>query len=134
VSGPTLATRQAVVSRDGGLCVACGRSVAIVHEDGTYDPVAMMSLHHRVLRGMGGRSVDHDPTNLVTLCGSGTTGCHGRAHSDRSWAEGRGYIVPSGPDSPDMIPVVVAVAPGQDCVMGLYGDTRYRVYPGGDAA
>lgn len=135
MSGPDLKTRQAVVARDGGLCVACGRAVAIVHDDGTYHPVAMMSLHHRRLRGMGGRSVDHTAPNLVTACGSGTTGCHGRMHADPAWARSRGYIVPTGPDTPEMVPLIVAVAPGEDCVMVLDGDTRSRVYPlPGDAA
>lgn len=42
-------------------CVVCGDS-------------ASPSQHHVLPRGQGG---DDDDANLVTLCGSGTTGCHG---------------------------------------------------------
>lgn len=37
-----------------------------------------LSLHHVVRRGRGGDDVR---ANLVMLCGSGTTGCHGRVEA-----------------------------------------------------
>lgn len=127
MSGPSLRTRQAVVARDEGRCVACGLAVAALLEPG-YSPLMQFSLQHRVARGMGGRSVINDPTNLLTMCGTGTTGCHGRAEREPEWARSRGYRVDSWED-PETVPVVVAVCPGEDCVMALDADTRFRVYP-----
>lgn len=127
MSGPSLRTRQTVVHRDEGQCVGCGRTVAIL-QGRTYTPTAQFSLQHRLARGMGGRSVDNTPANLVVMCGTGTTGCHGRTEREPDWARERGYRVDSW-DSPRTVPVVVAIAPGQDCVMCLDHDTRFRVYP-----
>lgn len=59
------------------------------------------SLHHRKLRSQNGAdSCD----NLVGLCGSGTTGCHGWAHHNRDDAAREGWIVPSHVD-PATVPV-----------------------------
>lgn len=33
------------------------------------------------------------PGNLLTLCGSGTTGCHGWVESHPTWAEAHGWSV-----------------------------------------
>lgn len=45
---------------------------------------------------MGGTSDSsiNDPTNLVLLCGSGTTGCHGEIESHRERAIEHGWLVP----------------------------------------
>lgn len=51
------------------------------------------SLHHRVKRSHGGRWT---PQNIVWVCGSGTTGCHGEIESGRSSAGG--WALPSGTD------------------------------------
>lgn len=52
---------EAIKSRYGHVrCVVCGRPG--------------QSLHHLVPKSQGG---DDLPINLVPLCGSGTTGCHG---------------------------------------------------------
>lgn len=62
--------------------------------------------HHRRF-GMGGSSLPdhHSAQNLVTLCGFGnTSGCHGRAHTDREWALANGYRVPHGTD-PRTVPI-----------------------------
>lgn len=79
-------TRTLVLIRDDYSCVRCNRPVM----GGDY------SLHHRRPRGMGGsKRADTDLAgNLITLCGSGTTGCHGWVESHRSEASGWGYIVP----------------------------------------
>ncbi len=119
--------RTAIVLRDEGRCVGCGRAVAVVLDD-RYHQVAPFSIHHRVLKGMGGRSTDNRAVNGLTLCGSGTTGCHGRTHHSRDWAASRGYIV-AADESPETVPVVVAVAPGQDAVVGLDDDRRFALYP-----
>lgn len=40
----------------------------------------------------------HSPANIVELCGSGTTGCHGWVHQHVREAERLGLIVPLGGD------------------------------------
>lgn len=50
------------------------------------------SRHHRLLRSRG---VLHVPSNLVLLCGSGTTACHGWVHREVDAATRLGLIVPS---------------------------------------
>lgn len=66
---PTRATVLAVRQRDGNRCAMCG-----AHGD-----ARPLTTHHRINRGMGGskRADLNHPANLLTLCGSGTTGCHG---------------------------------------------------------
>jgi hypothetical protein len=44
------------------------------------------------------------PANLITLCGSATTGCHGRVESDRLRAAADGFLLPQGSD-PEVMPV-----------------------------
>jgi hypothetical protein len=55
-----------VRDRDRWQCVRCGTTESLTTQ-------------HRVARGMGGtRWLGVNlPANLITLCGSGTTGCHG---------------------------------------------------------
>jgi hypothetical protein len=48
------------------------------------------STHHRKLRSQGGLD---EPDNLIRLCGSGTTGCHGWAHANPAVARSYGLIV-----------------------------------------
>lgn len=67
-TGPSTSVRELVLERDGYACVCCGRSVI----GWPY------SIHHRKRRSQGGR---HTPENLITLCGSGTTYCHGHVHA-----------------------------------------------------
>lgn len=76
--------REAVLERDGHACVRCGVTVQ--------RPV--YSLHHRRARGMGGSRRLHTMANLVTLCGTGTTGCHGDVESDREASEAAGWLLP----------------------------------------
>jgi ribosomal protein S27AE len=85
-------TRTAVLERDNHKCVRCGDSIMF----------ARVSVHHRKLRAQGGTD---DPTNLITLCGSGNLGCHGLVHSRRKdIGELFGYIVASWQD-PATVPV-----------------------------
>lgn len=72
-TGPTPATVDLVLARDGGCCVSCGRPNG--PERGYH-----WSLQHRVARGAGGTSRPELSlaANLIVLCGSGTTGCHAR--------------------------------------------------------
>jgi hypothetical protein len=70
--------------RAGSRCECCGK---VAGWDG-------WSRHHRQPRGMGGTKRDvHQPSNMLLLCGSGTTGCHGLVESERSWAYECGLLV-----------------------------------------
>lgn len=91
---PTRATTDLVDERDDYRCQGCGRSLH----------VSSGSRHHRQLRRHG----DHSPANLILLCGSGTTGCHGAAHADPQAAREAGLIVPSWRDARD-VPVLTFV-------------------------
>lgn len=72
-----------VWERDGGRCFRCGKPVG-PHWPG-------YSFHHRQSRSQGVNT----PDNLILLCGSGTTGCHGwvHAHPAESREDGNGWIV-----------------------------------------
>jgi hypothetical protein len=45
-------------------------------------------------------------TNLLLLCGSGTTGCHGRVESHRAEAYVAGWLLRSG-EHPEQVPVLI---------------------------
>lgn len=92
--------RAEVIGRDNSSCVACG--VHVDTSSGWY------SLQHRRARGMGGSTAadTNRPTNLITMCGDGVRGCHGRAERDKDWARPLGYRVESWED-PAAVPVLV---------------------------
>jgi hypothetical protein len=94
-TGPDAAARALVAQRDGGRCVRCAAPAT--------------QIHHRRSRGMAGTSdaAINSPANLLTLCGSGTTGCHGWVESNRREAEIEGYIVRHGARSPGTVLVRV---------------------------
>lgn len=93
-TGPDRKTRNLVLERDGYACVCCGASV-------TGRPY---SLQHRKRRSQGG---GNSPSNLITVLGTGTTGCHERIDSRRDPAdEAQGYTVRSW-DDPAEIPVMI---------------------------
>lgn len=91
VSDPTPQTRRLVLLRDAGRCVWCGRPWG-----------SRLDLHHRLLRSHG---TDNRPSNLLSLCGSGTTGCHGAVHHNREKARTRGHVVAPW-DTPALVPVL----------------------------
>lgn len=103
MSGPTAAVRRQVAARDTGRCVCCG---AFVVDPESMHAHAQWSIQHRKARGMGGTKdpAVNDPTNLLVLCGSGTTGCHGRVETNRAWARDAGFAV-SKWANPAVIPV-----------------------------
>jgi len=90
---------QLVLERDGGACVRCG--IPIQGERGRD-----WSIHHRRPRGMGGTRKPDSPANLLTLCGSGATGCHGEVESHRADALKSGWLVSQWAD-PAATPVLV---------------------------
>ena len=57
----------------GVACRVCSASPLAAH----------MTLHHLVSKSLGGDDV---AANLVALCGSGTTGCHGLVEARDPWA------------------------------------------------
>lgn len=79
--------RARLLLRARGCCERCGTRL-----DGRWDG---MSVHHRQPRGMGGgrRPWTDSPANLLVLCGSGTTGCHGWVESNRFAARRDGLLV-----------------------------------------
>lgn len=93
VSGPTATTRRACKARDRGRCVRCGAPAE--------------SLQHRTPRGMGGTRDEtiNDLSNLLSVCGDGTRGCHGWMESYRTTARITGYLVRRGVD-PQTAPVL----------------------------
>lgn len=79
--------RELVYTRDGHDCARCARSIV------NYPS----SIHHRFPRRMGG-TTDlriNDPRNLVRICGSGVSGCHGWVESHRAQARDEGWLLPS---------------------------------------
>ena len=88
-TGPTPATVELVWERDGGRCARCGAGLQRSARGTGW------SLHHRRPRGMGGSRVGwvNLPPNLVLLCGSGVTGCHGWVESNRAEAIELGWLV-----------------------------------------
>lgn len=110
-SKPDIRLRANVVVREDGKCFRCGKQVAI-YEPETYHNlpvvkrVAEFSIHHRKPRGMGGsNSLDINIfPNLIVLCGTGTTGCHGWVETHREQAYKDGLLIHSGIGNPIMTP------------------------------
>lgn len=124
-TGPDAAMRAMVLQRDSlgdppwPCCVSCGTPV----RPGGY------SIHHRLDRSLGGRN---EFPNLLTLCGSGTTGCHGRVTDLADPHDtGKGYVLGSSQD-PAREPVMVFTGPGCGILM-LLTDDGDRVPVGGSA-
>lgn len=76
--------RELVYLRDGGVCVKCHR----------VDPIFGVNWDHRKNRSQGGKWA---ASNGQTLCGSGTTGCHGFVTSHPREAVAEGWAVPGWP-------------------------------------
>lgn len=76
------AGRRLVRERSRGVCEVCSRRRAT-------------NAHHRLNRSQGGT---WDPANLLHLCGSGTTGCHGFITTHPAIARDRGWTLRRGQD------------------------------------
>lgn len=83
MSEPTRLVKELVDMRDKQRCVRCGKSLYNIPG----------SRHHRKLRSHASKAEMHLPSNLIDLCGSGTTGCHGWVHSHPHEAREHGWIV-----------------------------------------
>lgn len=79
--------RTIVITRAGYACEKC--KGPLTNWDG-------MSVHHRKPRGMGGSKNADRPENLLALCGSGVTGCHGWVEKHRDEAYTRGLLLRTG--------------------------------------
>ena len=85
--------RAEVIERSGGRCEAAVEGVC--RGMGT-------NAHHRQLAGQGGPDT---PENLLWVCGSGTTGCHGWIHANPQQAIWLGLLVSSFDPAPGLINV-----------------------------
>jgi hypothetical protein len=86
--------------RAGGVCERCGHVLR--------GPRGLAwSVHHRRPRGMGGSHRAHTTCacNLVLVCGSGVTGCHGWIESHRKAAKVHGWLVSQYQDEPSKWPL-----------------------------
>lgn len=88
--------KQLVFDRAQGRCEICG-----VYPN-------EYSFHHRLTLGMGGsRRADlNGPANLLFLCGSGVTGCHGWVTGHFTQSQATGWVVSRWAD-PREAPVLV---------------------------
>ena len=94
---PSADTRLIVLDRAQMSCELC------------YGGLSSSSVHHRRPRGMGGSKdpAINEPSNLLVICGSGTTGCHGYVESHRAEAYQNGWLVRTG-YVPDTVPFIDA--------------------------
>jgi hypothetical protein len=119
---PTTTTRATVLDRDEYRCVRCG----------CYVGFGEFSVHHRRPRGMGGtkRPESNLPANLLTLCGTGTTGCHGWVESHRTSATADGLLISQHAD-PELIPVHTyrgKVLLSNDGMLTIVSPSRHAVH------
>jgi hypothetical protein len=122
----TTATVQLVFfERDGGACFLCGRSLRFE------DRGRGWSMHHRKPRGTGGVRGEAavaiaSPANALTLCGSGTTGCHGWAEHNRTKAIEMGVLISRHAVGPAFEPTAVLVMrnDGTKWLLGDSGEAR----------
>lgn len=89
--------RAALRERAGDCCEICG--------------VRANNAHHRRNKSQGGRDT---LANLMLLCGSGTTGCHGNVTMNPKWAAESGYTIRGTVDEPETVPVLIR---GERCIL-----------------
>lgn len=92
-------TREAATARSGGVCEVAIPGVCLGRA---------MNHHHRLPRRMGGtrRAVVNSLCNVLHLCGTGTTGCHGHIETNRAEALENGWLLHANAD-PASEPAVV---------------------------
>ncbi|MBW3088804.1 HNH endonuclease [Bifidobacterium sp. 82T24] len=89
MSQPSASVKRLVDERDGRCCSVCGR----------YLPGSPGGRHHRQLRSQQpDPTLLHRPSNLIDICGTGTTGCHGWVHAHPAEAYRLGLLVRMGRD------------------------------------
>lgn len=119
VTGPAESVVLAVLDRDGGCCVRCGG--ALWGERGRD-----FSIQHRRARGAGGsrREDTNQPQNLIAVCGSSVTGCHGVIERLRAEAREMGWAIRQSDD-----PLQVPVQHWQYGLIFLHADGGYGSRP-----
>lgn len=86
------AARRIVKSRDDSHCQMCGKPLW----------TGQGSVHHRLNRGRGGSAALERASVLVTACGDGVQGCHGKVTEHPEWARSIGWLLPR--NNPDIDP------------------------------
>lgn len=113
--GPSAEVVDGALEREHYSCALCGMGI------GPEGRGIGWSVHHRLRRSQG---VDHSIQNVIILCGSGSTQCHGWVHANPADARAGGWLL-SGRQEPLAVPVLVA---GQRWVYltstGFYHDVR----------
>jgi len=87
---------QQLLVRSGGMCEGRTPACAAPRRFLLGMPREQVSVQHRRAQGMGGTALDetHSLANLLLLCGTGVSGCHGWVECDeRDLAEQRGLWV-----------------------------------------
>lgn len=97
-TGPDQATVDAVLQRDQWACCVCSGAL---HGTRSVD----WSVHHRLRRSQGG---DNRLSNLVSVCGHGSAGCHGDIHGGPNAARKAGWLLNRG-DDPEQKPMAHAL-------------------------
>lgn len=114
-TGPTQTVRDIVWERSGGRCEMCQRPLAGIP----------WSRHHRNPRRMGGtrRAGVNAPSNLLAICGTGTTGCHAVVEHNRRASLDAGLLLHAG-DDPRLVAVELAIG-----LVWLDDDGMYLLNP-----
>ena len=86
------AARRIVRQRDGDTCQMCG--IDLVGK--------VRSVHHRLNKGRGGSALLERASILITVCGDGVFGDHGRVTRNPKWAESIRWLLPR--NNPDIDP------------------------------
>lgn len=102
---PDIETRMKVFHRDHGRCFICGRPLS----------TSAFNLHHRRMRSHAWEGLNL-PGNLITVCGSGTTGCHARIHAHPKESYAKGWLVSAYNDHPEDVPVFSEYR-NRDCLL-----------------
>lgn len=101
-TGLTSDVVDAVLERDHWSCLVCDEGIA--GERGVD-----WSIAHRIPRQMGGTRDPRInlPSNVYTICGSGTTGCHGATEGPlRAMAYREGWLLQRS-SNPLLVPILV---------------------------
>lgn len=100
-----IVVRHAFYEREQEACFVCRRGLRWEGRGIEW------SAHHRKPKGAGGTS-DHriaSIANCLIVCGSGTTGCHGRIERNREVALRVGLLIPTNATTEEFSPAAVRV-------------------------
>ncbi|MEE8739022.1 MAG: hypothetical protein SOI66_08985 [Bifidobacterium sp.] len=95
MSQPTRKTCNLVDERDERRCICCGKPL---------ETAFSASRHHRRMRSHPWPGL-HETSNLIDVCGSGSTGCHGLIHANPALARSQGWLVSAYEDHPETVPI-----------------------------